>query len=132
MTAPVTITESQRSGIVDTFTDPLWDGASDHEVADTFRVPPAVVRALRAEHHRSLEVAAILHRAEDLAERIAWTGTTAELVAWCVETAYARFEARGFAHTDPRMRELREALREAPKLEALEAMPEPEVDHAAA
>lgn len=117
--------EATRAAVLAAFVHPIWCDASDEELASEHRTSPAVVRDLRAEHRRNLDLARIVDRADDLARRIAWQGTTAELVLWCVETAHRRAEANGFRHPDEHMQALRDALRAARETDALEAMEAP-------
>lgn len=126
MSAPaLRCTESQRHAVVARLRDPVWSHASDLEIASDTGTTGDVVRALRAEQRRNLDLAAIAPKLEELARRIAWPGTHAELLARVVDAACVRAEQQGYRHPDARMEAMRAALREDREQRALEALAPP-------
>lgn len=104
------ISESTRAAVLDTLRLPLWQGASDTEIALEHGVSPAAVRALRAELRRAAITDEIITRVDDLAVRLTWPGTSAELLLAVLSAADHRASARDYQHPHPYARALREAL----------------------
>ena len=109
-------TEAQRRAILDSFIDPIWASAPDHEVADRVGVSPAIVRALRAEYRRQLGLAELVGKLQSIADRLDWPGTLGELLGVAVE----RLDISARPNPHPSMQALRAAIREQRRLEDLE------------
>lgn len=88
------VNHAQRENVLEDLRHPIMCGASDEALGDIHGVSARDVRRLRATLRADMVTGDTAARVSELASLIGWNGTSADLVALCVERAIARAKTK--------------------------------------